>query len=401
MALASDDNAKEGVARIIRAIDQMTAINEGDRWDAVVIGAGPAGAIAARQLALQRKRVLLIDKAELPREKVCGGCLGGAALALLNDIGLGNISTACQGIPLRMFELSSGGVVARIPIGNRIAVSRRTFDDALVREATRAGVVVRDRTDGTLQPVTDDSCRTVALRHTGEEVCVLADVVVVATGLANVPPECVAQVAPGSLIGLGALSDDAPLNVVPGTLHMAYGSAGYVGVTAVDQGRFDIAAAIDPHALAAAESPGRLVQEILQASGSMLTADWENLQWHGTPRLTRRTTPIASHRCLLIGDAAAYIEPFTGEGIGWAMQSGVLAASLLAGSLQPWDGTIESRWKQLFDTAISDRHRFCRRLSRCVRVNAFRQLAIRGLRRAPWLSRPVVRILDRPLGFTC
>jgi len=377
----------------------MTAINEIDRWDAIVMGAGPAGAIAARQLGLQRKRVLLIDKAALPRDKVCGGCLGGAALTLLNALGLGHVPIACEGVPLRTFELSSAGMTARIPIGERIAISRRTFDDALVREAMRAGVVVCDEAHGTLQPVTDDNCRTVTLRHAGDEVSVRADVVVVATGLATVPPGCVAYAARGSLIGLGTLSDHAPGNIVPSTLHMAYGLAGYVGITAVERGRFDIAAAIDPHALATAQSPGLLVQEVLQASCSTLTADWENLQWHGTPRLTRRTTPIASHRCLLIGDAAAYVEPFTGEGIGWAMQSGALAASLLAGPLRRWDDTIESRWKQLFDQTIGDRHRFCRTLSRCMRVKPFRQFAVWGLRQAPCLGGAVVRILDSPLGL--
>jgi menaquinone-9 beta-reductase len=379
----------------------MTPINESDHWDAIVMGAGPAGAIAARQLGLQRKRVLLIDKAGLPRDKVCGGCLGGAALTLLNGIGLGHVPSACQGTLLRTFELSSGGVTARIPIGERIAVSRHRFDDALVREAMSAGAVVCDQAHGALQPVTDDNCRTVTLRQTRSEVSVHADVVVVATGLANVPPECAAHAAPKSLIGLGALSDHAPCNLVPGSLHMAYGSAGYVGVTAVEPGRFDVAAAIDPHALAAAASPGRLVQEVLRASGSTLTMDWENLQWHGTPRLTRRTTPIASHRCLLIGDAAAYVEPFTGEGIGWAMQSGALAAWLLAGSLRRWDDAIESRWQRLFDQAIGDRHRFCRTLSRCMRVQPLRQFAVWGLRQAPCLGGPVVRILDRPLGLPC
>ncbi len=365
------------------------------------MGAGPAGAIAARQLGLQRKHVLLIDKATLPRDKVCGGCLGGAALTLLNGVGLGHVPTACQGMPLRTFELSSGGITARIPIGERMAISRHTFDDALVREAMRAGVVVCDKAHGTLQPVTEDNCRTVTLRQMGNEVRARADVVIVATGLANVPSECVANAAHQSLIGLGALSDHAPCNYVPGSLHMAYGSAGYVGITAVDRSRFDIAAAIDPRALAAAESPGRLVQEILRASGSILTADWENLQWHGTPSLTRRTLPIASHRCLLIGDAAAYVEPFTGEGIGWAMQSGALAASLLTGSLGQWDDTIESRWKRLFDKTTGNRHRFCHTLCRCMRIKAVRQLAVRGLRQAPCLGEPVVRILDRPFGHTC
>jgi flavin-dependent dehydrogenase len=107
--------------------------------------------------------------------------------------------------------------------------------------------------------------------------------------------------------------------------------------------------------------------------------------------------PIASHRCLLIGDAAAYVEPFTGEGIGWAMQSGALAASLLAGPLRLWDDTIESRWKLLFDRTIGNRHRFCRKLSRYMAVKPLRQLAIWGLRQVPSLGSPVVRILDLPL----
>lgn len=366
------------------------------------MGAGPAGAIAARQLSLQSRRVLLIDKARLPRDKVCGGCLGGAALKLLNRIGLGHVPIDCHGMTLRTFELSSGGVTARIPIGERIAISRRTFDDALVREAIRAGVVVRDQALGTLQPVTDDNCRSVTLRYAGNEVTVRAGVVVVATGLAHVPPGCIAHTAPGSFIGLGALSEHAPYNMAPGSLHMAYGPAGYVGITAIERGRFDIAAAVDPNALAAASSPGRLIQEILQASGSTLTTDWEKLPWHGTPRLTQHTTPTASHRCLVIGDAAAYVEPFTGEGIGWAMQSGVLAALLLAGPVHLWDGAIESRWKLLFEQSIGNRHRFCRALCQAMRVKPFRQLAIWGLRQAPSLGKPVVRLLDRPLApATC
>lgn len=379
----------------------MTALNESDRWDAIVIGAGPAGAIAARQLGLQRKRVLLIDKAALPRDKVCGGCLGGAALSLLNGIGLGHIPSACQGMPLRTFELSSGGVTARIPIGDRIAISRRAFDDALVREAIRTGVVVCEKAQGSLQPVMDNNCRTVTLRHGGNEVIVRADVVIVATGLANAPPDFVTYTTQHSWIGLGALSDHEPDNFSPGSLHMAYGSAGYVGVTAVERGSFDVAAAIDPRALSAAGSPGRLIRETLRASGSTLKTDWENLQWHGTPKLTRLTTPIASHRCLLIGDAAAYVEPFTGEGIGWAMQSGALVASLLAGSLRQWDVAIESRWKRFFDTTAGKRHRFCRNLCKCMRIGAVRQLAVYGLRQAPCLGGPVVRMLDRPLGLNC
>ena len=57
-------------------------------WPAVVVGAGPAGAVAARELARAKIEVLLVDKATFPRQKVCGGCLGRAAIELLRDCGL-------------------------------------------------------------------------------------------------------------------------------------------------------------------------------------------------------------------------------------------------------------------------------------------------------------------------
>ena len=60
-------------------------------WEAVVIGAGPAGAVAARELAHQGLSVLLVDKARFPRRKVCGGCLNAAVLMLLEQIGLGDL----------------------------------------------------------------------------------------------------------------------------------------------------------------------------------------------------------------------------------------------------------------------------------------------------------------------
>lgn len=57
-------------------------------WDALVIGAGPAGALAARQLAQAGVRVLLVERNAFPRWKVCSACLNGQALSVLDAIGL-------------------------------------------------------------------------------------------------------------------------------------------------------------------------------------------------------------------------------------------------------------------------------------------------------------------------
>src|SRR5688572_1072189 len=167
----------------------LSAVARESPWDAIVLGAGPAGTIAARQLALQGKRVLLIDKARLPRDKVCGGCLGGAALDALESVGLGHLPTACGGVSLSTFSFASEGLTASIPIGRRIAVSRRTFDDALLKEAVHAGVIVCDQTQGLLDPRQSIETRTVRLQRRGEEITSQARIVIVATGLALSPAE--------------------------------------------------------------------------------------------------------------------------------------------------------------------------------------------------------------------
>ena len=61
---------------------------DGTTWDAIVIGAGPSGAMAARRLSLAGARVLLVEKKRFPRLKVCGACLSRAALEELDRAGL-------------------------------------------------------------------------------------------------------------------------------------------------------------------------------------------------------------------------------------------------------------------------------------------------------------------------
>jgi flavin-dependent dehydrogenase len=367
---------------------------QGGRWDAVVMGAGPAGAIAARQLALAGARVLLVDKARLPRDKVCGGCLGGAALNVLESIGLGEIPAVADGVPLSTFTLASSRATARVPIGRRIAVSRRSFDAALVQEAVRAGATVRSGAAATLAPVTSREVRGVLLRHQSRVTAIDAKVVMVATGLAAPPAGCLSRSAARSRVGLGAILDHTPCHVAPGELVMACGPLGYVGVTGVEAGRYDVAAAIDPRALTA-RSPGAVVADILTQSGRKPTIDLEAVSWHGTPPLTRSVTPLAFDRCLLIGDAAAYVEPFTGEGIGWAMHSAVLVAELVSRYRGYWGESIVQLWPAMYARALAHRQRSCRVLSQSLRIAAIRHLMTFGLSHVPALSIPIVQRLDR------
>ncbi|MBC7772886.1 MAG: FAD-dependent monooxygenase, partial [Pyrinomonadaceae bacterium] len=86
------------------------------RWDAIVIGAGCAGSVIARELSLAGRSVLLVDKAVFPRAKVCGCCLNAAALALLSRIGLGDLASSLGAAPLLSVSLAAGRAAATLAI---------------------------------------------------------------------------------------------------------------------------------------------------------------------------------------------------------------------------------------------------------------------------------------------
>jgi flavin-dependent dehydrogenase len=366
-------------------------------WDVVVLGAGPAGAIAALQLARAGCRVLLVEKSCLPRVKVCGGCLSGAALDILEMVGLKELPERCGGVTLRRMRLASGGIVAEIDIGRRLAISRQTFDDALVREAVRAGVTVCDDTQGAMQRLVDLQTRVVLLRHRGREDTVRARAVLIATGLSSCPSHCTTRTWSRSRIGVGTLLQNSDNWMSSDVLHMAWGVSGYVGMAAVDGQRLDIAAAVDPNALTAGKSPGMLVSKILNEAGLPPVHGLKTAVWRGTPLLTRQTRPLGAYRCLLIGDATGYVEPFTGEGIAWAMQSAVMAASLVVNQLEQWNEATTLRWERLYAETLSGSQRYCSLITRLLRSKAIRQLAVKTLARAPLLARPIVRRFDHSI----
>jgi geranylgeranyl reductase family protein len=109
-------------------------------WDVVIVGAGPAGAIAAAHLAASRHRVLLLDRKKFPREKVCGDGLLPDALRCLDAIGVGEIvGAAGHKISASVFVSPSLNEV-EIP-GEYLTIKRSLLDMIVARKAVELGAV--------------------------------------------------------------------------------------------------------------------------------------------------------------------------------------------------------------------------------------------------------------------
>ena len=124
----------------------------GRLWDAVVVGAGPAGSMATRELARRGAAVLLVDRAQFPRgHKVCGGCLNPRSLKLLQKASLGGLMDRLGALPLTNLRLAAGGSYADISLPTGAGVLRESLDAALVREAISAGAALPSCAAATLQ----------------------------------------------------------------------------------------------------------------------------------------------------------------------------------------------------------------------------------------------------------
>jgi len=288
--------------------------------DVLIVGAGPAGAIAAHALAAAGARVILIDGSH-PREKPCGGGVTGRALALARD--------ALNGHPLPLvtvrharFVDPGGGIGASVPLGggSLIVAARRDFDAAIVDAAVGRGArLVRERaidvaSDGRLARV---STRTAAYR---------APFLIGADGAGGLTRHRLARpfrreelsIATGFFLH-GASSSDILIEMVtdpPGYLwsfprptHLAIGICAQAdaGVSA---------AALQARAR-------RWIAERNLGAGRLEGYSWP------IPSLTADAfdaLAFAGPNWCLAGDAAGLVDPITREGIFYALASGLWAA---------------------------------------------------------------------------
>ncbi|HVL76037.1 MAG TPA: FAD-dependent oxidoreductase, partial [Noviherbaspirillum sp.] len=121
-----------------------------EAYDAVIIGAGPAGSSAAILLARAGWRVALVDKHAFPRNKVCGGCIAASNLPLLNGLGVAAELAMVAGPPIKEVALACGERLIRAPMPRftgpgspwGVALGRDQLDALLAAQARIAGAEV-------------------------------------------------------------------------------------------------------------------------------------------------------------------------------------------------------------------------------------------------------------------
>ncbi|QKK09726.1 MAG: hypothetical protein HND58_17205 [Planctomycetota bacterium] len=285
------------------------------RYDAVVVGAGPAGGVTAAILASRGMRTLLVDRARFPRQKLCGGCLAPAGMQVLDRLGITQHLPRLDSLRLESLRIIARGVSHDLPIMPYFAVERASLDQAVCEAAIARGAEFRDGVAAKVLP--DD---TVRLEHDGQSETLKPSVIVVADGVGGSALSERAEFAPRvrkqSVIGVGSLLPSRPAHAQHNAITMVCARGGYVGTAPSGDGRWSLAAALDPAAVRC-DGPIDTLRRIFAAS-DLQPPEFAKGQLRGVGNLTRHRTPAAG-RVLVVGDAAAYFQPLTGEGMSWAM----------------------------------------------------------------------------------
>ena len=304
-------------------------------FDVVVVGAGPAGSVAALVLARAGVRVALADKASFPRDKACGDLVGPRGVQILAELGV-HVPDAGQGSDL--LAVGPSGRASKLPAfpgrtyaGHGVVVPRLVFDNALREAAVAAGATpVQARIadvdadgDGTVRAVIASDGRRLA-----------ADAVIGADGALSPLARLAGMLDPDTALWGFAIRAYLPaevplpllvlLDAQPWRIYPGYG---WLFPGADGQANVGIGVGLGT-SRRQAPLRGDLARfcELLAARGDIGPGARPGPVTGGWLRMGGTGTPPAAGNVLLAGDAAGLINPLQGEGIAPAMVSARLAA---------------------------------------------------------------------------
>ncbi len=354
------------------------------RADVIVVGAGPAGSTAAFHLAQAGLDVLLLEKTAFPREKVCGDGLTPRAVKSLVTMGI-DISPEAGWIRNQGLRIIGGGHRLEIPWPDLaeypsfgLVRKRMDFDETLARAAQKVGARLHERTSVT-GPVVDDKTGRVlgvTARATdaggvrGPETTYLAPLVVAADGNSS---------RLSLAVGLRP-RDDRPMGVAVRTYYTSprheddwleswlelwdYSSKepkllpGYGWIFGVGDGTSNVGLGILNTSKAFQHVDYRV---LLKGWLDHTPEEWGYRDENMTQPVRGAALPMGFNRqphysrgLLLVGDAGGMVNPFNGEGIAYAMESGELAADVVAQALARGDAGARERALEAYPRALKD-----------------------------------------------
>jgi geranylgeranyl reductase family protein len=282
--------------------------------DVIIVGAAPAGSLAALVLARAGHRVALLDRASFPRPKICGNCINPAAWEIWDNLGLTESFSALPHQEIGGFNIHVEGRELYQhdfvpPQRGPRAIPRDVLDDWLRKQAEAAGAEFFPETTVT----NIDSQTGIVETQRGEfsgRLIFGADgrnsLVARQAGLMPPPRRCHRIAWQTSIPAPADLDDHA---------HMHLFEEGYFGFCRTSPTHAVISMVLDARRT---QDPLGLVRRYLP--------HLEEQEWLRMNPITRAPARTGAARVWLIGDAARVVEPFTGEGIVFALTTGLLAA---------------------------------------------------------------------------
>lgn len=319
--------------------------------DVIVVGAGPAGASTAYHLAKNGHQVLLLDRARFPRDKSCGDGLTRFSARQLADMGVLDLlpeAGSVHGVRVHMRGHSHRDFRYPENLDPRhqgLVVPRVILDHAICQRAQAAGAVLWEETIAS-DLIRDDEgvVRGVVVRRSGEEVSLHARVVVAAdgamsrlarqAGLTTTSAGNTGYAIRGYYDNIDGLSDllEIYMPLLDPTDRYLLPSYGWVFPTGPASANIGVGLVRRERDANVRELFERFLTDLYK--DPRFRSAMPRGKWLGAPlRFDFQPERCSAPGLLLVGDAAGMISPFTGEGIGYALTSGRLAADAIHAAL--------------------------------------------------------------------